>query len=132
MWTDENIKERICSQDVVKEVISKLRKSKQCGAACKTTKFLFSLQEFDVPERNVSIVKIVYGDQEVEHHDTYVYYGLQSLSSEIGGVLGLTLGGSILSMMICVEKIIKEFSTSIKVRLSGWMYLMFLIKTCGL
>ena len=85
-------------------------------AACKTNNFLSSLQEFDVPDRNVSIVKIVYGDQEVEHHDTYVYYGLQSLSSEIGGVLGLTLGGSILSMMICVEKIIKEFSTSIKVR----------------
>ena len=36
---------------------------------------------------------------EVEHHETYVNYDFQSLVGEVGGVLGLTLGLSGLSMI---------------------------------
>ena len=99
-------------------MIGKLRKSQICKneAVCKTTKYSSSLQEFDYVNRNVSKVRIVYEDQEVEHHDTHISYGFQSLTSEIGGVLGLTLGASILSMMNCVEKIFKNFSLFVKNR----------------
>ena len=67
-------------------------------SACKTTKYLASLQEFDT-DRNVSAVLIAYEDQEVEHYTTFINYSFLSLISEIGGILGLTLGVSALSMM---------------------------------
>ena len=72
---DPKIKERKCSPDVLKEIIGKLRKSKVCSteSACKTTKYLASLQEFDT-DRNVSAVLITYEDQEVEHYTTFINY----------------------------------------------------------
>jgi len=102
----KNIKEVECSHEVVKEVVGKLRKSEFCNpeAACKTTKYLASLQEFDTTKK-VSKVQIMYEDQEVEHYTTFINYGSLSLISEIGGILGLTLGISALSMMTYIEKV---------------------------
>ena len=42
-------------------------------------------------------------DTEVVHQTTYVNYGLQSLISEVGGVLGITLGLSALCFLNLVS-----------------------------
>ena len=90
-----------------------------CSAesACKTTKYLASLQEFDT-DRNVSAVLIAYENQEVEHYTTFINYSFLSLISEIGGILGLTLGVSALSMMNFMENIFNYVVTCVKVRLN--------------
>ena len=100
----------------MKEVVGKLRKSNICRteAACKTTKYLASLQEFDT-NNDFSTVQIMYEDQEVEHYTTFINYGSLSLISEIGGILGLTLGISALSMMNYIEKVFNFLWYQIKV-----------------
>ena len=105
-FLDQNIKEAECSHEVVKEVVGKLRKTKICRpeAACKTTKYLASLQEFDT-NNDFSTVQIMYEDQEVEHYTSFINYDSINLISEIGGILGLTLGISALSMMNYIEKV---------------------------
>ena len=88
-------------------------------SACKTTKYLASLQEFDIErERDMSSIKIAYEDQEVEHYTTFINYSFLSLISEIGGILGLTLGLSALSMMKFMENILKYVLPYVKDRLN--------------
>ena len=115
---DKNVQKQECSQEVVKEVIGKLRNSNVCRteAVCNTTKYSASWQEFDMTDTSFNTLMITYEDYEVEHHDTSIKYGLQSLVSEIGGLLGLTLGASILSMFDSVKPIGQKLLLSFKQR----------------
>ena len=45
-------------------------------------------------------ILVHYSVPEVEHMDTYVSYDLLSLIGEIGGILGLTLGASGMSVVV--------------------------------
>ena len=117
---DQNVQKlQECSQEVVKEVIGNLRKSNVCRreSVCNTTKFTASWQEFDLFEPSLKERLIMgYETFDVQHHDTTINYGLQSLVSEIGGLLGLTLGASILSMFDSIKFIGQNFLFSIKKR----------------
>ena len=63
----------------------------------------------------MSKVQIMYEDQEVEHYTSFINYDSINLISEIGGILGLTLGISALSMMNYVEKVFNCLWYQIKV-----------------
>ena len=52
---------------------------------------------------NLTRVRIGLQDPEVEFHRTYINYDLQSLISEIGGILGLTLGASFMTLLHFVD-----------------------------
>ena len=105
-----DLKDKECNESVVENVMGKLRKSDTCSPeedACNTVKYFASIQEFDITDNDVkhSKVKIAFQDHDVEYFTTYINYGPQELICEIGGVLGLTLGASALSMMGFLEKI---------------------------
>ena len=115
----KNEQKQECSKEVVKEVIGHLRKSDVCRteSVCNTTKYSASWLEFDITDPMLKeVLLLTYEDYEVEHHDTTINYGLQSLISEIGGVLGLTLGASILSLFDSVKTIGQKLLLSIKER----------------
>ena len=101
----------------MKEVIGNLRKSNVCRteSVCNDTKYSASWHEFD-NDIGKQRLTLTYEDYQIEHHDTTINYGLQSLVSEIGGVLGLTLGASILSMFDLVKTIGQKLLISIKER----------------
>ena len=45
------------------------------------------------------LIWLAFENPEVEHQNTYVNYDLLSLLAEIGGILGLTLGASTLTLL---------------------------------
>ena len=65
-------------------------------SVCNKTKFSFTIQEFDFEGVSFSIG---FQDPEIEHHHTLITFDLLSLFGEIGGVLGLTLGLSTMSLI---------------------------------
>jgi len=48
--------------------------------------------------KNASLIFVSLENPEVEFHNTYISYDLQSLIGEIGGILGITLGASALTL----------------------------------
>ena len=56
---------------------------------------------------NKTLVYITFENPEVEYRDSYVSYDLLSMVGEIGGLLGLTLGASVLTLF---ESLIKFFT----------------------
>ena len=48
---------------------------------------------------NGTLIWVAFANPEVEHQNTYVSYNLISLLGEIGGILGLTLGASTLTLL---------------------------------
>ena len=47
---------------------------------------------------NKTIIAVLFDTPEVEYHQTQVRYDLLSLIGEVGGILGLTLGASAMSL----------------------------------
>ena len=47
---------------------------------------------------NKSLVYVVLENPEVEYHNSYISYDLQTFIGEIGGILGITLGASALTL----------------------------------
>ena len=104
---------------MVREVVGNLRKSNHCipeEDACNSVKYLASIQEYnisDYKESNMSLVTIAYQDHDVEHLITHINYGTPELICEIGGVLGLTLGASALSLLGVLENLCQQILLSI-------------------
>ena len=112
-----------CNQTVMKEVMEKSRSSKTCNPkkdACDTVKYIADIQEFDTKEDEnfgMSLVTIAYQDHDVENLTTFINYGVSELFCEIGGILGLTLGLSALSILGLADKIFNQLFTSLKARI---------------
>ena len=80
------------------------------------------MQEFDITDgRDMkhSFITISYQDHDVQHFTTYINYGSTELICEIGGVLGLTLGASALSMMGYIQIIFKTIFVNIRAKIKG-------------
>ena len=91
-----------CSDEATKEVFDLIvSKQSKCSRTqtCKMTRFSSSYNTAKSWIENKTIVYIAYKYPEVVYHNTYVSYDLLSLIGEIGGILGLTLGASAMSLI---------------------------------
>ena len=91
-----------CSDEVTKEVFDLiLSKQSKCfrTQTCKMSRFSSSYNTATSWIENKTLVYIAYKYPEVVYHNTYVSYDLLSLIGEVGGILGLTLGASGLSLI---------------------------------
>ena len=99
-----------CDQTVVKKAMDYFLQSNYTSciepSVCRKTKFLFTSQKFSSNEAGIGIY---FQDPEIEYHHTSINYDLLSLFGEIGGVLGLTLG---LSTMSLIQFLIQSVTNS--------------------
>ena len=91
-----------CSHDVtVKALDFILRKESKCKPTqtCEMTRFSKTYTIEENVDTNKTVIWLAFENPEVEHQNTYVSYDLLSLLAEIGGILGLTLGASTLTLL---------------------------------
>ena len=91
-----------CSHDVtVKALNFILMKESKCKPTqtCEMTRFSKTYTIEKNVEENKTLIWLAFENPEVEHQNTYVSYDLLSLLAEIGGILGLTLGASTLTLL---------------------------------
>ena len=91
-----------CSDEITKEVFDLiLSKESKCSRTqtCEMTRFSSTYNTGKSWIKNKTMVYIAYKYPEVVYHNTYVSYDLLSLIGEVGGILGLTLGASGLSLI---------------------------------
>ena len=84
----------------MKQALNLVNKIQPCrsGQVCQTIKYSFVEQKYDITS-SPSEVLLILQDPEVQYFMSFVSYDLQSLISEIGGILGITLGASALTMI---------------------------------
>ena len=71
---------------------------------CESARFKSGYRVEKTWTENKTLLYVVFENIEVEHHISYVSYGLISLISEIGGLLGLTLGASAMTLFASIFK----------------------------
>ena len=89
-----------CSNSVTLEALDWMLQIKgNCTfmQTCESTRFTAKYETQETWIENKTLVWIAFENPEVEYYNTYVSYGLISLIGEIGGILGLTLGASVLT-----------------------------------
>ena len=90
-----------CSHEETKSAFDLISaKTTKCTIqkTCNMTRYTSGYQIQEWGANNETGISIVFGTPEVERHNTYINYDLLSLVGEVGGILGLTLGLSGLSM----------------------------------
>ena len=78
-----------------------MNKESECNRTqtCEMTRFTWSYKVIDSWMENQILLFVAYENPEVEYHNTYISYDLLSLIGEVGGILGLTLGASALTLL---------------------------------
>ena len=90
-----------CSHDVTVEALEFIwKKESKCmqTLTCEKTRFTSIYAKEDWNE-NKTMIWVAFVNPEVEHHNTYISYDFISLVGEVGGILGLTLGASTLTLL---------------------------------
>ena len=91
-----------CSPDVTLEALDFISsKESHCtmSPTCENVRFTTKHKVEDNPwVKNKSLIFVSLENPEVKFYNTYVSYDLQSLIGEIGGILGITLGASALTL----------------------------------
>ena len=90
-----------CSNQVTKEAFDLiLNTESKCTRTqtCEMTRFTSTYKVQKSWVENKTVLYVAYENPEVEFHHTYISYDLLSLFGELGGILGLTLGASGLTM----------------------------------
>ena len=65
---------------------------------CKMTRFTSILEKGTSYVENKNLVFVAFSNPEVAKYNTYISYDFLSLVGEVGGILGLTLGVSVLTL----------------------------------
>ena len=78
-----------------------LKKETTCKQiqTCEMTRFTSTYSVTESLAYNETLIWVAFANPEVQHQNTYVSYNLISLLGEIGGILGLTLGASTLTLL---------------------------------
>ena len=95
-----NTNTSICSDEVAKKAIHlTTNESSNCtrSLTCEMTRFTFVVNELATQVENTNMVQLKFSNPEVANYHTYICYDLPSLIGEVGGILGLTLGVSVLA-----------------------------------
>ena len=98
-----------CNYDVTMEALDFIsRKESNCSNSqtCGTVRFTDKLKVQETWVDNKDLIYVVLENPEVEFHHSYISYDLISLIGEIGGILGITLGASALTLF---ENVFKRF-----------------------
>ena len=112
---DDNLK--ICDNNITIKVFDALFKKEsrlECPdiPPCEDTKIIIlNIEQGDAESSEISIK---YGDPTVEIHASEISYDFQSMISEIGGTLGLTLGASGLSVAGIIVDFLKKAGKTLK------------------
>ena len=96
-----------CSYDLTLEALHfYLNRKDNCSTTqtCESVRFTSSYKTEKTWLENKTLVYVDFENPEVEHHESYISYDLISLISEIGGLLGLTLGASALTLFGSIFK----------------------------
>ena len=92
-----------CSYDVTLEALDFIlsKKDSNCSMSqtCENVRFSSKYKVEETWYENKSVVYIIFESPEVEYFNTYISYDLISLIGEIGGILGITLGASALTLV---------------------------------
>jgi hypothetical protein len=91
-----------CSHDVTMEALAFImEKESKCeqSITCEMTRYTSIYEVGETWQENKSLIWVAFKNPEVEFHNTYVNYNLISLVGEVGGILGLTLGASTLTLL---------------------------------
>lgn len=105
----------ICGDNVTKEALDLIlageqKSFKERPGSCNQTKFALSIQNSLNTTANFSTqITVIFDQMEVELHQSYISYDLQNLIGEVGGVLGLTLGMSGLSLFDSITQSVLFF-----------------------
>ena len=100
-----------CSYNVTLKALDFiLRKKTSCfrSQTCDNVRFALKHKLLETWQENKSMVYIVFENPEVEYHHSYISYDLLSLIGEIGGILGITLGASALTLFEFLYKVFKR------------------------
>ena len=90
-----------CSYDVTMKALDfYLNRGGNCSTAqtCKSVRFTSGYKTEKTWLENKTVVYVVFENPEVEYHHSHISYDLVNLIGELGGVLGLTLGASALTL----------------------------------
>ena len=99
-----------CSYDVTLEALDFLSsKEINCtmSQTCDNVRFTSKHKTEETWIENKTLVYIRFENPEVEYHISYISYDLISLIGEVGGILGITLGASVLTLF---EFLFERFS----------------------
>ena len=97
---EENSNLPSCNQMELKQILSRydgIYSDCNITLSCYNETFTITTREHKKFDK-FTLIDFVYNTPEVQRHNTYVAYDLLSLIGEVGGVLGITLGFSGLSM----------------------------------
>ena len=90
-----------CSHDTTLEALDfYLTKTSNCSMTqtCENVRFKSTHKAEETWFENKTLLYVGFENPEVEYHHSYISYNLNSLIGEIGGLLGLTLGASALTL----------------------------------
>ena len=90
-----------CSVKVMLEALDLISKKKSnciLSQTCDNTRFTANAEVVETWFENKTLMYISFENPEVEYHHSYISYDLFNFIGEIGGILGLTLGASVLSL----------------------------------
>ena len=100
-----------CSNGVTYQALNLIpEKTSQCNftQTCQNTRFTAKYVTRPTWIGNKSFITVLFDNPEVMHYNTYIIYDFLSLIGEVGGLLGLTMGASALSLLESLLKRIEN------------------------
>ena len=91
-----------CSNEVTHQALNLiLDKTSYCNftITCQNTRFTIKHSIYPTWIKDKSFIAVMFDNPEVVYYNTYISYDLLNLIGEVGGLLGLTMGVSILSLI---------------------------------
>ena len=80
------------------DFISSIDSNCSISQTCENVRFTTKYKEEDTWLKNKTLIFVTFQNPEVEYQHSYISYNLQSLIGEIGGILGITIGASALTL----------------------------------
>ena len=80
------------------DFISKKESNCAISRTCENTRFTSNYKVEETWFEDKTMIYVTFENPEVEYHQSYISYDFISLVGEIGGILGITLGASVLTL----------------------------------
>ena len=87
----------LCDNSLIEQALDLImeeRCERTRSQRCEWKEYFASLNVEETYRENKTLVTVLFETPKVEYHNTYISYDLLSLIGEVGGILGLTIGAS--------------------------------------